>query len=64
MGVIDIGWGIGAASGPALAGYIFDISGSYTPAFLGGIVAALVAAVLILFLRMPKAIAKEKLSSR
>ena len=60
MGVIDIGWGIGAASGPALAGYIFDISGSYTPAFLGGIVAALVAAVLILFLRMPKAIAKEE----
>ena len=64
MGVVDIGWSVGAACAPALAGYIFDIGGSYAPAFIGGIVTALVAAVLTLFLRMPKAMAKEKLSSR
>ncbi len=63
MGVISIGWEAGAALSPALAGYIFDISGSYTLAFQGGMVATLAAAVLIPFLRMPKAIARGKLSS-
>ena len=62
MGVIDIGWEVGAAAGPALAGYAFDVGGSYAPAFLGGMIAALMAAVLTLFLRIPKAMAKEKLS--
>ncbi len=34
MGVLGFGWAIGAAIGPFLAGYIFDISGSYQGAFL------------------------------
>lgn len=62
LAVADIAWGIGAGFSPALAGYIFDISGSYAYAFVGGIVAALVAAVLCLFLRVPEAAAKESLS--
>jgi len=60
MGAISIGWEVGAAAGPALAGYIFDISGSYASAFLGGMVAVLMATVLTLFLTVPKAITKEK----
>ncbi len=61
LAVADLAWGIGAGSSPALAGYIFDISGGYAYAFMGGIVAALVAAALSLFLRMPEAAAREKL---
>lgn len=60
MGVIEIGWELGAASGPALAGYIFDISGSYSPAFMGGGIAALLATILLLFLGKPKEGTKEK----
>jgi len=62
MGVTGIGWEVGAAAGPALAGYIFDTGGSYAPAFWGGVATTLMAAVLTFFLRMPKAIAKERLS--
>jgi len=58
MGVIDIGWGSGAAFGPAFAGYLFDIRGSYFFAFLGGGIASLLASLLVLFIRMPKPEAK------
>ena len=51
MGVLNTGWAIGGALGPALGGYIFDISGNYTPAFFAGMVAMLITTVLILFLR-------------
>ncbi|MFC2068090.1 MFS transporter [Chloroflexota bacterium] len=60
MAVLDAPWGIGAAVGPALAGYIFDISGSYVFAFLTGMVAALLITVLLLLLRAPKAKMKEE----
>ena len=54
MGMIEIGWGFGAACGPALTGFVFDICGNYFPAFLGGGIAALLAAALILFIHVPK----------
>jgi len=54
MGVLVVGWGAGAAIGPALAGRIFDVSGNYTFAFLACVIAMLVAAVLILLVRQPK----------
>jgi cyanate permease len=54
MGVIEIGWVLGAACGPAVAGYVFDIAGSYSYAFLGGGVAVLLSSVLIQLIRMPK----------
>ncbi len=34
LGLMEIGWGIGAASGPLLGGYIFDTSASYSLAFI------------------------------
>ena len=33
-GVMNLAFSIGAATGPLMAGYIFDITGSYTIAFL------------------------------
>jgi MFS family permease len=58
MGVIEIGWESGAAIGPAFAGYLFDIRDSYSIAFMGGGIAALLAFSLILFVRMPRPEAK------
>jgi MFS family permease len=54
MGVLVIGWGLGAALGPFLAGYIFDISGNYVYAFLIGVVAMLTAAGLIFSVTRPR----------
>ena len=42
FGMLEIGWGIGAAIGSLLAGYIFDTRGSYELAFI------IVAAVLFI----------------
>jgi len=53
LAVLSSPFSIGAAVGPALAGYIFDVSGSYYLAFLAGMVAALITAILALFLRVP-----------
>ncbi len=53
-GVLVAGFGLGAAFGSALAGYIFDVKGSYVFAFIAGLVAALVATGLALFLTAPK----------
>ncbi|MFC2069440.1 MFS transporter [Chloroflexota bacterium] len=52
--VSDVGWGIGSAIGPALAGYVFDTSGSYYLAFLVGMIAALIAGVLTILIRIPE----------
>ena len=59
MGVIEIGWESGAAFGPAFAGHLFDIRGSYSSAFLGGGTACLLASSLVLFIKIPKPEAKE-----
>ena len=53
MAIIEIGWELGAASGPALAGYIFDITGSYSKAFLGSAIASLLGAVLTILIKRP-----------
>jgi cyanate permease len=34
MGTIDIAFGLGAALGPAIGGHIYDVTGSYTIAFV------------------------------
>ena len=44
MGIINSGWALGAALGPAIGGYVFDLSGSYTTAFLAGAVSLLLSA--------------------
>lgn len=63
FGVLEVGWVFGAAVGPALAGYIFDTTGRYYLAFLSGVLAALIMVVLILFLRVPTAKTRNKLSN-
>ncbi|MFQ6672834.1 MAG: MFS transporter [Candidatus Tectimicrobiota bacterium] len=54
-GFVHFGNGVGGAIGPLLAGYLFDVSGSYTPGFLiafGCLVVA--AASLLLAVRLPR----------
>ena len=50
LGVINLGFTIGGSVGPLMAGYIFDVTGSYQLAFLisaaVGIVGFILAAVL------------------
>lgn len=53
LGVLMVGWSVGAAAGPALAGYIFDVSGNYIFAFLAAMVAILIAAMSIFLVRQP-----------
>ena len=54
MGTLILGWGLGAALGPYLTGLIFDISNSYTVAFLIGALVMVVAALFIFWLKAPK----------
>jgi OFA family oxalate/formate antiporter-like MFS transporter len=53
MAIIEIGWESGAAFGPALAGYIFDITGSYSKAFLGSAIASFLGAALTILIKRP-----------
>lgn len=46
LGVLDIGWAIGAATGPVIGGLIFDITESYSLAFLLGAAAMVIIALL------------------
>ena len=54
FGVLTIAYTSGAAIGPLVAGYIFDITGSYYIAFLYAGVVMVVALILSLALRLPK----------
>lgn len=47
FGLLEIGFGIGAATGPAVGGYIFDVSSNYTAAFIIATLAMLVATILV-----------------
>jgi MFS family permease len=57
MGIMSAGWALGAAVGPAMGGYIFDVSGNYFTAFATGAVAVLISALFIaLIRRAPKVV--------
>ena len=58
MAIIEIGWESGAAFGPALAGYIFDITGSYSKAFLATAIASFLGALLIILIKRPSGASK------
>jgi MFS family permease len=47
MGMMSGGWAIGGAIGPAVGGYLFDMSGHYSMAFAAGATALLAAACLM-----------------
>ncbi|MFH1650899.1 MAG: MFS transporter [Chloroflexota bacterium] len=51
FGTLDVGFGLGAAIGPAVGGYVFDISGSYNLAFIIGAAGMLVCSILVLLVR-------------
>lgn len=51
LGMLEIGYGIGAAIGVPVAGLIFDVTHSYTIAFLIGTVAMIVVALLTVMVR-------------
>lgn len=51
FGAMDAAFGAGAAVGPAIAGYIFDVSGEYTFAFLLGAILMAVTVLLVLPLK-------------
>ncbi len=51
LGLMEIGFGIGAAIGPVVGGYIFDVNGNYTAAFIIAVVAMLVATLLVTMVR-------------
>ena len=47
LGVLDVGYGIGAAIGPAIGGLIFDVTNSYSMAFILGASAMLATTLLV-----------------
>jgi MFS family permease len=47
LGILNISWQIGAAIGPFVGGFIFDLSNSYAIAFSLGVLSLLVAALLV-----------------
>jgi len=53
LGAITFTYAIGAAVGPVISGYLFDIMKSYNPVFWVAAALALVAFVLSLFIKMP-----------
>lgn len=55
FGLLEIGWLIGSAAGPTLAGYIFDTTGEYFLAFLIGIFSALAISGAVMLLKIPPA---------
>ena len=54
MGALEVAWVSGAAVGPALAGYVFDSTGSYTVAFNLAVGASLVIVVLVVLVTRPE----------
>ncbi|MFH0914528.1 MAG: MFS transporter, partial [Chloroflexota bacterium] len=53
LGVRNVAWAVGAAIGPALAGYVFDVNRSYVADFWVGMVAMMMAGGLIMLTRKP-----------
>lgn len=55
MGALEVGFLIGAAVGPALGGYVFDISNNYTLAWAIGAAITIAAAILSAFITSQRA---------
>ncbi len=53
LGVIELMWAVGAGLGPLLLGYVFDVTGTYRPGFVGSAVLSLAALVACLILPLP-----------
>ena len=51
LGTLEVGFGVGAAVGPAIGGLIFDVSGSYFMAFLLGALAMGIVTLLITLIK-------------
>jgi len=51
LGVLDVGFGTGAAIGPVVGGLIFDLSGSYFVAFVLGAVVMVIVTLLVILVR-------------
>lgn len=51
MGMMSAGWALGAATGPAIAGYVYDASENYFMAFIMGAVSLSISAFLIALIR-------------
>ena len=51
FGVLDFSFTAGAAVGPVIAGYIFDVAGKYQPAFLTCAAVAIAGLIFTLFLK-------------
>ena len=51
LGMLDAGFGTGAAIGPVIGGFFFDVSSSYLTVFLLGSVVMLIAAFLVVLIR-------------
>ncbi len=51
MGTLLAGWSAGAAIGPSMGGFIFDVTNNYSLAFLAGAVAMLIAALFLALIR-------------
>jgi MFS family permease len=52
MGMIGVGFNLGAAIGPATGGFIFHTSGNYFMAFAAGTISIFIAACLIASIRI------------
>lgn len=52
MGMMSAGWALGAAIGPAIGGFIFDMSGNYFKAFGAGAAALFAVVCLLAFIRI------------
>ena len=50
-GTLLIGWNLGGAIGPAIGGFMFDISGSYFTSFVTAAVSMLIATLLVALIR-------------
>jgi MFS family permease len=51
LGVLIVGWSVGAAIGSAAGGFIFDVSGSYVTAFAVGAVMMSIATIFVVLTR-------------
>ena len=53
-GTLNLGYTFGVAIGPLLAGYVFDVTGSYSGAFLFAAGAIFLSFLLCLLIKMPQ----------